>query len=136
MARITPASAATQVSVFVLLALLNRPGFELTPISWTNFKRFYGKVQNRVQAQSRKELLASDGGAKLLESVRQMKHGNGVMMYSPVIAARQNSQLPQSQFTLLLGVSVRTLQGWEQGRKQPSGAARTLITSRSATLKR
>jgi putative transcriptional regulator len=25
-----------------------------------------------------------------------------------------------------LGVSVRTLQGWEQGRKQPSGAARTL----------
>jgi putative transcriptional regulator len=24
-------------------------------------------------------------------------------------------------------VSVRTLQGWEQGRKQPSGAARTLL---------
>jgi putative transcriptional regulator len=27
----------------------------------------------------------------------------------------------------LAGVSVRTLQGWEQGRKQPSGAARTLL---------
>ena len=36
--------------------------------------------------------------------------------------------LSQSQFAALLGVSVRTLQGWEQGRKQPSGAARTLLT--------
>jgi putative transcriptional regulator len=27
-----------------------------------------------------------------------------------------------------MGVSVRTLQDWEQGRRQPSGAARTLIT--------
>jgi putative transcriptional regulator len=36
--------------------------------------------------------------------------------------------LSQSQFASLLGVSVRTLQGWEQGRKQPSGAAHTLLT--------
>jgi putative transcriptional regulator len=35
--------------------------------------------------------------------------------------------LSQRQFATLLGVSVRTLQGWEQGRKQPSGAARTLL---------
>lgn len=34
----------------------------------------------------------------------------------------------QSHFAALLGVSVRTLQGWEQGRNQPSGAARTLLT--------
>jgi putative transcriptional regulator len=27
----------------------------------------------------------------------------------------------------LLGVSVRTLQDWEQGRRAPSGAARTLL---------
>ena len=66
--------------------------------------------------------------AELLESVRQMKRGEGRVVYSPVIAARRNSGLSQTAFAELLGVSVRTLQGWEQGRKQPSGAARTLIT--------
>ena len=66
--------------------------------------------------------------AELLESVRQFKRGEGIVVYSPVIAARKNSGLSQSAFAQLLGVSVRTLQGWEQGRKQPSGAARTLIT--------
>lgn len=66
--------------------------------------------------------------AELLESVQQMRRGEGAVVYSPVIAARQNSGLSQAQFAQLLGVSVRTLQGWEQGRKQPSGAARTLIT--------
>ncbi len=35
--------------------------------------------------------------------------------------------LSQAQFATLLGVSVRTLQNWEQGRRQPSGAARTLL---------
>ena len=65
--------------------------------------------------------------AELLESVRQVKRGEGTVVYSPVIAVRKNSGLSQTQFAKLLGVSVRTLQGWEQGRKQPSGAARTLI---------
>ncbi len=66
--------------------------------------------------------------AELVESVRQMKRGEGTVVHSPVIAARQNSGLSQAQFAQLLGVSVRTLQGWEQGRKQPSGAASTLLT--------
>ncbi len=69
-----------------------------------------------------------DMEAELLESVRQFKRGEGTVVYSPVIAARKNAGLVQTQFAQLLGVSVRTLQGWEQGRKQPSGAARTLIT--------
>ncbi len=66
-------------------------------------------------------------GEKLLASVRQMKAGFGKVVYSPVIAARQSSGLSQPQFAALLGVSVRTLQEWEQGRRQPSGAAKTLL---------
>lgn len=69
-----------------------------------------------------------DLGAELLESIVQMKAGQVRVAYSPAIEAREKTGLSQSQFAALLGVSVRTLQGWEQGRKQPSGAARTLLT--------
>lgn len=68
-----------------------------------------------------------DLGAELLQSIREMKAGQGRVVYSEAIEARKKTGLSQSQFAALLGVSVRTLQGWEQGRKQPSGAARTLL---------
>ncbi len=41
--------------------------------------------------------------------------------------ARIKSGLSQTAFAELLGVSIKTLQNWEQGRTQPSGAAKTLI---------
>ena len=68
-----------------------------------------------------------DIGEDLLQSIRDMKAGKGEVVVSPAIEARSKTGLSQSQFAALLGVSVRTLQGWEQGRKQPSGAARTLL---------
>lgn len=80
---------------------------------------------------SEKTLLARDAkrdiGAELLESVRQMKRGETSIVHVPAKAARENTGMSQAQFAALLGVSVRTLQGWEQGRTQPSGAARTLL---------
>jgi putative transcriptional regulator len=66
-------------------------------------------------------------GEKLLESVRQMKAGQGTVVYPPALAARERIGLSQARFAELLGVSVRTLREWEQGRRQPSGAARTLF---------
>ena len=65
--------------------------------------------------------------SELIESARQMAQGKTSVAYSAVIAARKGSGLSQSRFAALLGVSVRTLQGWEQGRRQPTGAAKTLI---------
>ena len=84
---------------------------------------------------STKELKKRDAkrdlGAELLESVRQMKAGRVGKVHKvaipPVVSARMKSGLPQSAFAKLLGVSVRTLQDWEQGRREPSGAAKTLI---------
>jgi putative transcriptional regulator len=35
--------------------------------------------------------------------------------------------LSQGEFARLLGISVDTLQNWEQGRRKPSGAARVLL---------
>ena len=71
-------------------------------------------------------------GAQLLESVQQMKSGHAGKIHKvaipPVVSARMRSGLSQAEFSKLLGVSVRTLQDWEQGRRQPSGAAKTLIT--------
>ena len=76
-----------------------------------------------------------DLAADLLQAVRQMKKGQLEVVSSPVVQARQSTGLSQSQFAALMGVSVRTLQGWEQGRKQPSGAARTLIRIASTNPK-
>ena len=69
-------------------------------------------------------------GAQLLRSVREMKAGlrGRVHAFEPGIAeAREHVGLSQAAFAALLGVSVRTLQDWEQGRREPSGAAKTLI---------
>ncbi len=68
-----------------------------------------------------------DLAADLLQSVHEMKSGRTHVVLSPVIEARIKTGLSQAQFAALLGVSMRTLQDWEQGRKQPSGAARTLL---------
>ncbi|MFI4940711.1 MAG: helix-turn-helix domain-containing protein [Burkholderiales bacterium] len=74
-----------------------------------------------------KTITGKELGEKLLESVRQMNAGKGTVVHSPVAEARTKSKLSQSQFAGLMGVSVRTLQDWEQGRRKPSGAAVTLL---------
>lgn len=68
-------------------------------------------------------------GTEILEGLRQMKRGEvgRVVTVPSVTSIRERTGLSQAQFAALLGVSVRTLQEWEQGRRAPSGAARTLL---------
>ena len=70
-----------------------------------------------------------DPGREILDGLRELKRGqHGRVVNVPDVArVRQKTGLSQAQFAKLLGVSVRTLQDWEQGRRAPSGAARTLI---------
>ncbi|MDY3330417.1 MAG: helix-turn-helix domain-containing protein [Pelistega sp.] len=67
----------------------------------------------------------------LLQSIREMKAGNfartTVVNIADVTRARENAGFSQAKFAKLLGISVRTLQEWEQGRRKPSGAAQTLL---------
>jgi len=42
-------------------------------------------------------------------------------------AARARTGLSQARFATVLGVSTRTLQEWEQGRRSPTGPARALL---------
>jgi len=45
-----------------------------------------------------------------------------------VRAIRQQTGLTQARFAALIGVSVRTLQNWEQGHRHPTGPAKVLLT--------
>jgi putative transcriptional regulator len=40
---------------------------------------------------------------------------------------REKTGLSQSRFAILIGVSKRTLENWEQGRRSPAGPARSLL---------
>ena len=68
-------------------------------------------------------------GREILEGLRQLKRGEqGRVTTVPSVATiREGTGLSQPRFAQLLGVSVRTLQEWKQGRRAPSGAARTLL---------
>lgn len=74
--------------------------------------------------------------AELAESIKQageIKQGtrepSRVFEFSPmdIKEIRQNLDKSQSEFALMIGVSVGTLQNWEQGRRKPVGPARALL---------
>lgn len=83
------------------------------------------------QANPRTDAELAKFQAELLQSVQEYKAGEfarkTVVTPTDALRARTHMALSQSQFAQLLGVSVRTLQEWEQGRKKPTGAAQTLL---------
>ncbi len=72
-----------------------------------------------------------DIGQELLDGIAAIKKGKGkrrtVYLPSNVKSIREKMDLSQSAFAGLLGVSVRTLQEWEQGRRNPKGPAQALL---------
>lgn len=84
------------------------------------------KPSQKTRASAGEEL-----GLKLLQSIKEMKAGKKArttkVVPNQVAAARLKTGLSQAQFAKVLHISARTLQEWEQGRRQPSGAAQALI---------
>jgi putative transcriptional regulator len=73
------------------------------------------------------ELVASirEGGAILRGAKRASR---AFAVEGPnVKRIRANYQLSQNEFAALLGISVKTLRNWEQGRRSPEGPARVLL---------
>jgi putative transcriptional regulator len=81
-----------------------------------------------------KEILERDAkrdiGQEVLQAVREIKAGGGrrfTVQVTEATEARLKLGLSQADFAAMLGVSTRTLQDWEQGRREPSGAAKALL---------
>ena len=78
-----------------------------------------------------------DPGAELLQAIHEIKAGKtGRMFYvevSKATEARHKLRVSQAEFAAVIGVSVRTLLDWEQGRRQPSGAANALLKVATAS---
>ncbi len=70
-------------------------------------------------------------GNELLKAVKQMNARKKGRVYTSeqllAISARQSVNLTQKEFAQLLNVSIDSVQDWEQGRRSPRGAARTLL---------
>ena len=58
----------------------------------------------------------------------KMKPGRRIQMDpADIRMIRKKLNKSQSEFALMIGVSVSTLQNWEQGRRRPEGPARALL---------
>jgi putative transcriptional regulator len=78
-----------------------------------------------------------DIGQEILDGLREIKSfktGNGKKLVtrqlkdpSPAKKIREKLALSQDAFASLMGVSIRTVQDWEQGRREPQGPAKSLL---------
>jgi putative transcriptional regulator len=77
-----------------------------------------------------------DIGQEILEGIKEVKRFKkgdielktwNLKEPSPSKTIRKKLQLSQSAFASLMGVSTRTVQDWEQGRRKPQGPAKSLL---------
>lgn len=68
-----------------------------------------------------------------LKEIKAFKKGETVLKTRtladppPAKAVREKLKLSQAAFASLMGVSPRTIQDWEQGRRKPQGPAKSLL---------
>jgi len=88
------------------------------------------QVERGERAPSRAFEVIADGKGGFIrrmldpEAIRQARAENHA---NAIVAARVSLKLSQDKFANILGISVGTLRGWEQGRRKPNRAAEVLI---------
>jgi putative transcriptional regulator len=80
-----------------------------------------------MKAKLFEELLGSvrEGGALLRGQKKATRRFQ--VRPSEIRAIRERTSFSQSEFARLMGVSVKTLQNWEQDRRRPTGPAAALL---------
>ncbi len=81
-----------------------------------------------MKKQMFEELLGSVREAGAILRGRQKPSRRTVFRSSGVRVIRERTSLSQSEFAQLIGVSVKTLQNWEQDRRSPTGPAAALLS--------
>ena len=88
-------------------------------------------MRKMTEKQLKKWEQSRDISDEILQGIRDIKGGRIGRRYTtesyPIVRAREKSGLSQAEFAQLLGVSIRTIQDWEQGRREPNAAAKALI---------
>lgn len=80
-----------------------------------------------MKRQMFEELLGSVREAGAILRGQQKPSRRTVIRSSGVRVIRERTSLSQSEFAQLIGVSVKTLQNWEQDRRRPTGPAAALL---------
>ena len=81
-----------------------------------------------MKRQMFEELLGSVREAEAILRGQQKASRRIVIRSSGVRVIRERTSLSQSEFAELVGVSVKTLQNWEQDRRRPTGPAAALLS--------
>ena len=80
-----------------------------------------------MRKQNFEELLSSVREAGAILRSRRKPSRRTVIQSSAVQVIRERTRLSQSEFAQLIGVSVKSLQNWEQDRRRPTGPAAALL---------
>jgi putative transcriptional regulator len=80
-----------------------------------------------MKKENFEKLVASIKEAGEIKAGRKVPSRSYEIKPPEIKTVREKLKVSQNEFALMIGVSVRTLQNWEQGRREPEGPAKALL---------
>jgi putative transcriptional regulator len=118
---------AARKDVIVLLPHIRRTWPRISPQSRSYSLPGLSKRSSAMKKEMFEELLSSVREAGAILRGRKKPSRRNRIRCSVVRVIRERTSLSQSEFAQLIGVSVKTLQNWEQDRRRPTGPAAALL---------